>query len=302
MGSLKSKINKKSVKTFLVDCIMLFIACSAGAFSTVAVMIPNGLTSGGLTGIVRLLQYVIPIKFSILYYCCSFTIVMTVMVILGFKEARKILLLTFMYPAVIALFEFINIELLQEKDILLAAVFCGIFSGLCAGIVFFRGYCFSGTDAIAKIIRKKLLPHVSQSKIMLSIDAVVIVLSAFIFGRNVALYALITQVIISKTIDAVMFGLESKIVQMEIITKNQKEEIARYILDDIGRGVSSEKVTGMYTGDVYAKLRVMCSPRESMVIKKFLRDLDERVFVSVIQADSVWGNGKGFKSIEEEER
>ncbi|MEG0292556.1 MAG: YitT family protein [Anaerovoracaceae bacterium] len=302
MAKVKEKINKTKVKEFLVDMILLFIACSAGAFSTVSVMIPNGLTSGGLTGIVRLLHHAIPIDFSTLYYCASFLIVITVAIVLGIKESRKILLLTVMYPTVLKLFEMLDVEFLQEKDILLAAVFCGVFSGLCAGIVFWRGYCFSGTDAIAKIIRKKMLPHVSQSKIMLSIDAIVIVCSAYLFGRNIALYALITQVVISKTIDTVMFGLESKIVQMEIITKSKKDEIASYIMEEIGRGVSSEKVTGMYTLEVYAKLRVMCSPRESIVIKKHLQSIDENVFVTVIQADSVWGNGKGFKSIDEEER
>ena len=79
-------------------------------------------------------------------------------------------------------------------------------------------------------------------KIMVTIDACIIILSAFIFGRNIAMYALITQYIISKVIDVVIFGFESKNVQIEIITKNNKvEEIVDYIIVAMNRSATTEK-------------------------------------------------------------
>ena len=38
---------KETVKEKLINFIFLLIACAVGAFATTAVMIPNGLTSGG---------------------------------------------------------------------------------------------------------------------------------------------------------------------------------------------------------------------------------------------------------------
>lgn len=198
------------------------------------------------------------------------------------------------------IWEKLNIQFLEEKDVLLAAVFCGVFSGICSGIVIWRGYCFSGTDAIAKIIRKKLLPQVAQGKIMVAIDACVIIVSAFIFGRNIALYALITQAVISKTIDVVMFGFESKVVQVEIITKDMAEQILSYVMDDMQRGATTEKVIGEYTRERYTKIRVYCSPRESVILKRKLAEIDPSSFVSLIKVENVWANGKGFKDIHED--
>ena len=175
-----------------------------------------------------------------------------------------------------------------------------MFSGISSGIVIWRGYCFSGTDGIAKIIRKKLLPQIPQGKIMVTIDAAVIIVSAFIFGRNIALYALITQLIISKTIDTVIFGFESKIVQVEIITKDMAEQIIDFVMDDMHRGVTTEKVIGEYTKDRYTKIRVYCSPRESIDLKKKLAETDPTAFVSSIRVENVWANGKGFKDIHED--
>lgn len=295
------KLTKEKIKTFSLDFILLLIACSAGTFATVSIMIPNGLTSGGLTGVVRLLQQFIDLDFSILYYAASFVIVMVLALCLGFAEARKTLLLTVMYPTVMMFWEFVGLEFLEEKDVLLAAVFCGVFSGICSGIVIWRGYCFSGIDAIAKIIRKKFLPQIPQGKIMVTIDACIIILSAFIFGRNIAMYALITQYIISKVIDVVIFGFESKNVQIEIITKNNKvEEIADYIIVAMNRSATTEKVVGQYTQEQYTKIRLYCSAKESIDVKRMLAQVDPTAFVSLIKVENIWGNGKGFKDINED--
>ncbi|MDD4366288.1 MAG: YitT family protein [Eubacteriales bacterium] len=290
---------KEKIKLFSIDFVCVLIACAFGAFATVSVMIPNGLTSGGLTGVVRIIQNYISMDFSVLYYIGSFIIIAAAGITMGFTEVKKLILISVLYPAVLMFFEYTDFRLLEEKDLILAAIFCGAFSGVCSGIVFWRGYSFSGTDAIAKMIRKKLLPQFSQSKIMVAIDAIVIIISAFIFGRNIALYALVTQVIISKTIDVIIFGFESKIIQLEIITM-KGDEITEYIVKEIGRGVSRHTVKGAYTDTVRSELRLLCSPRESISVKRKIAKIDPGAFVTVIKVDNVWGSGKGFGDIDKD--
>lgn len=289
---------KKTYRT-LTDLFFLVIACSVGAFSTTAVMIPNGLTSGGLTGIVRILQTFIPLDFSVMYYALAILIWFVVIALLGMAEAKKVLVVTLLYPAILVIFEQLDFQLLEEKDVILAAIFCGVFAGVCNGLVFWRGYSFCGTESVAKIIKKRMLPHVDISKILLILDSIIIVLSAFIFGRNIALYALVTQFIGSKMVDFIMYGFETKIVQMQIIT-SRNADVAKYIMQDIGRGVSSYDIVGEYTGQHRKQLIVLCSPRESMVIKKYLMDMDPSAFVAIMQVNTVWGEGRGFTDMYEE--
>ena len=181
------KADGKKTKRFITDLFFLVIACCVGAFATTAVMLPNGLTSGGLTGIVRILQTFIPMDFSVMYYALAILIWVVVVALLGMEEGRKVLVVTLLYPAILVVFEQINFQLLEEKDVILAAIFCGVFAGVCNGLVFWRGYSFCGTESVAKILKKKLLPHVDISKILLLLDSVIIILSAFIFGRNIDL-------------------------------------------------------------------------------------------------------------------
>ena len=296
----RKNIRSIKIKRTIADCLFLLLACSMGAFATVAVLLPNGLTSGGLTGIVRLIQSLTGFNFSLIYYAFSLIIALCIWLFLGFKEVKKTLLLAVMYPAVLWIFEKFQVRLLEEKDVLLAAVFYGVFSGICTGIATSRGYCFSGTDGISKIIRRKLFPQVAQGKIMTAIDGAITVSSAFIFNRNIALYALITQAIISKTIDVITFGFEYQVVQVEIITKDKAKDLLEYILIKMRRGASTEKIVGQYTKTQHTKIRVFCSPRESMLLKRKIAEIDSSAFVSVIKTEAVWANGKGFKNIEEE--
>ena len=294
---IKAKINKAAVKKISTDMVFLIIASAIGSFSLTSVMVPNGLTCGGLSGIVRIVQYFFPFNFSILYYGGAILIFLSALLFLGIKEGKKILMLTILYPAVLILFEHLDFNLLEEKDVILAAIFCGVFFGVCSGLIFWRGYAFCGTDAIAKIIKRKLLPEVPLSQILLAIDATVIICSAFIYGRNIALYALVTQVIFTKTVDFILYGFETKIVQLEIIT-GYPDDVADYVMNDIGRGVTETMVIGAYTKSEYKKLITLCSPRESMLIKKYIAGLDKRAFVTVLQVGTVWGQGEGFNDID----
>jgi uncharacterized membrane-anchored protein YitT (DUF2179 family) len=292
-------IDKKSVKNVGVDMLFLIVGCSISAVSTIGILIPNGLTSGGITGMIRIIQGFVQVDFSIMYYAFAFTIFIICCILLGWKEGRKIIVMTILYPSILFIFEQFDFSLIEDKDLFLAAIFCGILGGICSGLVFYRGYSFGGTDTIAKIIQKKVMPHVALSQILMVIDACVIIGSGFLYGRNIALYALVTQVIFSKTVDYVMYGFETKAVQVEIIT-NKHDEIADYILNKIVRGVSNVTVTGEYTKTPRQKIVTICSPRESMLIKKFVAKTDKDAFVTVILVDNVWGNGEGFGDISKE--
>lgn len=286
------------IKEFTVDFCILFGACCVSAFSTVGVMIPNGLTSGGITGIARILQNFVNIDFSILYYGLSVIVLIMVAIFIGWKELKKILFLSIMYPAVLFLFEQMDFQLLETKDILLAAVFCGVFTGIYIGLIFWRGYASAGSDAIAKIICMKLCPQAGLSKILLAIDAVIIISSAFVYGRNIALYALITQVILTKTSEIVMYGFASKSVQLNIIT-SKADELSSFIMEKMDRGVTSFEIRGEFTQNSMRQLMFICSPRESAVVRKHLAQLDPKAFVTVTKLETVWGYGRGFDDIEQ---
>jgi uncharacterized membrane-anchored protein YitT (DUF2179 family) len=96
--------------------------------------------------------------------------------------------------------------------------------------------------------------------------------------------------------ETVMYGFSDKIVELDIIP-GDADALADFIMNELGRGVSSIEVTGEYTGDKRKQLKILCSPRESFLIKRHLAKEDPKSFVSVISIKSVWGRGRGFSDI-----
>lgn len=94
----------------------------------------------------------------------------------------------------------------------------------------------------------------------------------------------------------VMYGFETKIVQVDVITSDP-EGLADFVLNDIERGLSSVDTCGEYTQNHYKKLSTLCSLRESMLIKRYLSKNDPGAFVTILRVDTVWGEGPGFKNI-----
>lgn len=283
-----------------MDLLVLVLACSIGSFASVCIMVPNGLSAGGLAGITRIMQALIPgLDYALTFYAISLCILILAGVLLGVKEAKKLAFMAFLYPTVTLIFEHIDFVLLEEEDLVLAAIYYGVVSGLCSGLIFTRGFSICGTDALAKIVKKKLLPSTNLSTILLYMDGGIILISGIFYGRNIALYALISQVLFSKIVEMVLFGMQTKIVRVEITTR-EVAKVSDYILHDLGRGVTISTVVGAYTLRPHEQLMTYCSPRESVLIKKLISQIDPKAFLSVTKVEGVWGKGNGFRDLNKE--
>ncbi|WP_130863414.1 YitT family protein [Bacilliculturomica massiliensis] len=294
--NIRDRITGDSVKKFIIDMVFVFAGSAIGAFATNAVLIPNGLSGGGITGVCRILQQYVDFDFSLMYYVLALVVLVVCWIILGAWEAKKIIVMTIVYPAFLVLFEDLNFTLLEQKDMTLASVFYGLIAGVGSGLVFERGFSSGGTDTIAKIIKVKCLPHVGLSQILMCVDGAVIIASGFVFGTNIALYALISTIVFAKSSEMIMFGFDPKVVQLEIIS-DQREQIAEYISNVIQRGITNVEIMGEFSKEKKMKIVTICSPRESMLIKQFVAQLDRQAFVTVVHVDTVWGNGRGFSDI-----
>jgi uncharacterized membrane-anchored protein YitT (DUF2179 family) len=282
----------------IMDIIIVTIGCTLTAFSVTSILKPNGLITGGITGISIILEGFINIKYTYIYYALSILVLISAWLAMGKKEALKIITLSVFFPLILIILESINYSFI-ENDLMLSCVYFGIVYGAGVGLVLKRGFSFGGTDTIAKILQYKIFNFVSISQLLMGIDGAIIALSAVVYNKNVALYAIISQIITMKVIDSVMFGFTSKKVKIEIISE-QHEEITNYILHTIRRGVSTYDIRGGYNKQTRLKLQTVCSPRESMLIKRFVSQVDPNAFVNVIPIISVWGKGVGFNSLVEE--
>lgn len=284
-----------NIKKTIYDTIYLTIGCFITAFAVNYILKPNGLVTSGITGLAIILEKYLHINYSYLYYCLTVIILIVTIVIMGKKEIYKIAFLSVLYPTVLLLMQNYQFRFV-ENDLLLASIYFSLFCGVGVGMILRNGFSFGGTDTIARILNKKLFPSINVSYLMLGLDGIIIIISAFVFGRNIALYSIISQLITARVCDYVMFGLGSKLYKLEIIS-DKYEELSKYIMYDLKRGVTLINITGCYTKESKVQLVTICSPRQSIMIQNFIKDRDPRAFVDVLPIVSVWGVGNRFVNI-----
>lgn len=290
-------MKQKIIKVF-IDLLIVIIGCSISAFAITSILKPNGLITGGITGISLLFGKILNFDYTIIYYSLSILILIITRIVLGKKEALKIIIISLLFPLILIFFENFKFKFI-EGDLLLASIYYAVIGGAGVGLILRRGFSFGGTDTIAKILHRKVFSFISISQILLVIDLLIIIGSAFIYGRIIALYSIINTFIAIKVIDIFIFGLGMKKVKIEIISKNE-ELISGYIINNIKRGFSIYHITGGYTNETKQKIVCICTPRESMLLRRFIANVDSSAFIDVLPVVSVWGDGLGFDRLVED--
>ncbi len=282
-------------KKYIYDTIYLTVGCFITAFSVNYILKPNGLITSGTTGLAIILEKYTSYNYSYIYYFLTSIILVATYFLMGKKEIFKIAFLSFLYPTTLLLMQSFEFKLV-ENDLLLASIYFSIFYGIGVGMILRKGFSFGGTDTIARILNKKIFHSINVSYLMMALDGVVITISALVFGRNIALYSIISQFIATKICDYVMFGLGTKLYKLEIISENH-EEISEFIMYGLNRGVTMYNAKGCYTCEDKLQLVTICSPKQSIMIQHFIKDNELKAFVNVLPVVSVWGVGNRFVNI-----
>ncbi len=278
--------------------LMALIGSFITAFAVAAILAPNDLNTSGVTGLAIVLESLTNINYSIISYMIMGCIFVLAFVAIGKQAVLKMIFVSLTYPAFLMLLQQLNIELIIDDKILALITFALIY-GLGSGIVLRYHFTFGGMDTIAKIITTKLLPFVNVNYIMMGLNAFVLIFTGIVFGFEIALYGLVGEIIFTKVIDYVMFDFGTRVYKHEIITEKH-EEMAEYIMTRVKRGVTIKEITGAYTKQRKIQLSCVCSPKESINIKKYLASIDKNAYVEVLLVASVWGSGSRFKRIDDE--
>jgi len=286
---LKTPQNK--VLRFIREALIVIVSAFFGSSVQIFVMIPNGMTSGGMPGIARLITHFFPVSYSLVYYTLSMVVLIIAYFAMGKGEVKRIIALGFAYPIMLFIFEHIDYVFLKSPDPFLAAMLIGVFYGIATGVGYIGGYSSGGTDTLARVVKHRFLNHMRTGDIQMVMDVAIIIVSAFVFDTNIAMYAIVTAVVAAKVISIITVGYNGKFVQFDIIpsSKEKGEAVTEFILRDMNRAVTSHLSRGEYTKEEKRTISVICSPAESVKLKKHVAETDPAAFATVMSLTTVWG-------------
>ena len=276
-------LSDKFIKIFK-ECSIVTIACIVMAFNINYFFLGNKLGQGGVSGLSLILHYLTNIDISYIYLGLNIPLIVIAYIFIGKNFVFKTLFATIILTIFLKVFGSFRGPI---DDILMASIFGGGINGIAIGIIFYAGGSSGGTDIIAKIINQHY--GVAIGKILLTIDFIILSMVAFIFGKVIFMYTLISLLVSSKMIDIIQEGIYSA-KGVTIIT-NRVEELRKKIMEDTGRGITLINAKGAYTQKEIGMLYCVVGKYQLMKVKSIVKEIDPMAFMIVSQVHEVIGKG-----------
>lgn len=275
--------------SILWDYFLMTVGSVIFCLAWTSFIIPNGLSSGGLTGLCTIIQYGtgIPVGWT-------YPILNILLLVLGFLTLGKGFGMKTIYVIALTslLFEvlpkFPNLVVLMDEKLLVAIVGAAMESvGL--GLVLLRGGSSGGTDIVAMMVNKYW--PVSPGRVYLVTDIFIISCMLMVPGKGLVdmIYAYIIMLGFSFGVDFVLLGNKST-VQILVFSSNYKA-IADHIINNVRRGVTALESVGWYSQQSSKVLLIIARKHQMNEVINEIRGIDKKAFISVSTAMSVFGEG-----------
>lgn len=255
---------------------------------------PAKIASGGVSGIATMVYHTLGWNPGYVIFGLSVPLFFIGMKIFGKVYGFKSLLGTILLSGFTTILVKVSggngfLDYSDSLSVWLSALFGGVTMGAGIGFVMKGGANTGGTDIIAQIINK--YTPLSLGTCLIIIDGAVIFASLFVFGIESALYAIVTVYITGSVIDKVALPLGANTAKTVMIISGKYEEIAKAIMEKMDHGVTKLEGKGMYTGADRPVLLSVIPNNEIIILKRLVRETDEKAFLIVQNANQVLGEG-----------
>ena len=278
------------VLSVIWDYVLITLGSIIFCLAWTSFLIPNGLASGGMTGLCTIIQYGTGIPVGITYPIINVLLLILAFFSLGksfgFKTVYVIIFTSILFEV---LPRFPQLEVLNIPDKLLVALVGGAMESIGIGIVLLKGGSTGGTDIVAMIINKYW--PISPGKVYLYSDIFIIALLLFVPGMGVVdmIYAYVVMLTFSFGVDYVLLGNKSS-VQILVFSSKYKE-IADHIINDVHRGVTALQSVGWYSQKESKVLLIVARKQQMNEVVSEIKEIDRNAFISISTANSVYGEG-----------
>lgn len=262
-------LRKVSIIHAVRDTIFILIGVVSAGFGLKGFLLPNSFIDGGAMGISLLISETTIIPLSILI-----VVVNLPFLFLGYSQIGR----QFAFKSIIAIIglalivHFVPYPIITS-DKLLIAVFGGFFLGAGIGMSIRGGAVIDGTEVLAIYLSKKT--GLTIGDVILIFNIIIFAFGAYILSLEIALYAILTYLVASKTIDYLIEGIE-EYTGITIIS-DYSESIRIMITEKLRRGVTIYSGKGGFgkRGDILKKVDIIYTVITRLEIARLKSEIEK---------------------------
>ncbi|MFJ7734893.1 YitT family protein [Lysinibacillus sp. NPDC097287] len=262
------------------NIIIIILASILVGFAYNFLLIPHEILSSGLSGIAIMLGLVTPVNTGVLNFLLNLPLL-----ILGvMKLGKRFIGYTILSVVVLSVSLLVIPVYKLTNEPLLASLFGGVITGVGVAVIFRASGSSGGFDIVAMLLNKKR--DLPLGALISGMNAVVVLISGFIFSWDAALYTLVSIYATGKVIDTIH---TSHIKLTLMIVTSRGEEVKKKLLSSLYRGVTIMDAEGAYTGERRKVLFTVITRYQLGEVKEMLKEVDPTAFVNITQTTEVIG-------------
>lgn len=281
----------RQMRSLFWSYLMIFAGTGVMAVAISCIYDQSGLVTGGFTGIAIVIKTVTEgvVNGGVPLWLTNLMLNVPVFIYAYIRFGKRFVGRTLFGTVMLSVWLYIIPPVnLAENDMLLAALFGGVFCGVGFGLVLRAGATTGGTDMVAALIQPAMR-HYSVVQIMQVIDGIIVLVGLYVFGLRPTLYAAVAIFVTTKVSDSFLEGFKSS--KAAFIITNRHEEVAECLMVQMDRGVTGLEARGMYTHDKKCVLYCVVSRKQIVQVKEIVNEVDPDAFVIVSDVREVLGEG-----------
>ena len=254
--------------------------------------IPNGFTTGGVTGIGTILGNLTPISSSAWIWILNIALLILSFIFFGKGTGAKTVYCSMMYSALIYVFEFfIPLKTPLSDQPFLELIYAMLLTSIGSAMIFNANASSGGTDIVALILKKYFKMDVGKA--LLCVDFVVASSAFIVFDIETGLFSLLGLFAKAFIVDSVIESLNT--CKYFVVITSKPKEISDYIIKELHHGVTSHIAVGEYTHSDRTMVHTVCKRIEAIRLREKIKALDPNAFIIITTSSEILG--RGFRSV-----
>ncbi len=218
------------LKGWIIDVLLIAVGIISAGFGLKGFLLPNGFLDGGATGISLLINNLLGIPLALLLIVVNLPFIFMGYRVIGGEFAIKAIVTIVGLAACVAFLPYPEVT----EDKLLISVFGGFFLGTGIGLAVRGGAVIDGTEILAIFLSRRF--GISIGDVIMIVNVIIFAFAAYLLSVETALYAMLTYLAASKTVDFILEGIEEYTGVTIISTKS--DAIRDMITQDLHQGLT----------------------------------------------------------------